>query len=106
MVMQNIIKVINNCLEKYLPSVPIILDPVMIAKGGHPLLKENAISYLKKTLIPKSFIITPNTLEAEKILNCKIRNINEMLDCKNKFNDINIRQSRYFWRFRIFHSYC
>tara|TARA_B100002051_G_C16663115_1_gene600222 strand:+ start:252 stop:1055 length:804 start_codon:yes stop_codon:yes gene_type:complete len=89
---KKIIKVINNSLEKYFPLVPIVLDPVMIAKGGHPLLKENAISYLKKTLIPKSFIITPNTLEAEKILNCKIRNINDMLDCKNKFNNINIKR--------------
>ena len=89
---KNIIKVINNSLDKYFPSVPIILDPVMIAKGGHPLLKENAINYLKKTLIPKSFIITPNTLEAEKILNCKIRSINEMLDCKNKFSTFNIKR--------------
>ena len=89
---KRIIKIINNSLEKYFPSVPIVLDPVMIAKGGHPLLEENAINYLKKTLIPKSFIITPNTLEAEKILMCKIRNINEMLDCKNKFYDFNIKR--------------
>ena len=89
---KRIIKVINNSLEKYFPSVPIVLDPVMIAKGGHPLLEENAINYLKKTLIPKSFIITPNTLEAEKILNCEIRNINDMLDCKNKFDNFNIKR--------------
>lgn len=89
---KNIIKVINNSLEKYFPSVPIVLDPVMIAKGGHSLLKENAVNYLKKTLIPKSYIITPNTLEAEKILNCKINNFNEMLDCKTKFNAINIKR--------------
>ena len=89
---KNIIKVINNSLERYFPSIPIVLDPVMIAKGGHTLLEENAINYLKKTLIPKSFIITPNTLEAEKIFNCKIRNINEMLDCKNKFSAFNIKR--------------
>ena len=89
---KNIIKVVNNSLEKYFPLVPIVLDPVMIAKGGHPLLKEDAISYLKKTLIPKSFIITPNSLEAEKILNCKIRNVNEMLDCKNKFSEFKIKR--------------
>ena len=89
---KNIIKVINDSLEKYFPSVPIVLDPVMIAKGGHPLLKENAINYLKKTLIPKSFIITPNTLEAEKILNCKINNIKQMLDCKNKLHSFNIKR--------------
>lgn len=89
---KNIIKVINDSLEKYFPLVPIILDPVMIAKGGHPLLEESAINYLKKTLIPRSFIITPNTLEAEKILNCRIKNINDMLDCKTKFNNFNIKR--------------
>ena len=89
---KKIIKAINSSLEKYFPLVPIVLDPVMIAKGGHPLLKENAISYLKKTLIPKSYIVTPNTLEAEKILNCKIRNINDMLECKSKFSDLNIKR--------------
>ena len=89
---KNIIKAINNSLEKYFPSVPIVLDPVMIAKGGHSLLKENAINYLKKTLIPRSFIITPNSLEAEKILNCKIKNINEMLETKNKFSAFNIKR--------------
>ena len=36
----NIIKTINNSLDKYFSSVPIILDPVMVAKGGHPLLEE------------------------------------------------------------------
>ena len=89
---KNIIKAINNSLEKYFPSVPIVLDPVMIAKGGHSLLKENAINYLKKTLIPRSFIITPNSLEAEKILNCKIKNTNEMLETKNKFSAFNIKR--------------
>ena len=90
---RNIIKVINNSLDKYFPSVPVVLDPVMIAKGGHPLLDEDAVNFLKKTLIPKSFIITPNILEAEKILNCKISNINQMLDCKNKFSSFNIKRA-------------
>ena len=89
---KNIIKVINNSLDKYFPSVPIVLDPVMIAKGGHPLLEDSAINYLKKTLIPKSFIITPNALEAEKILNCRIKNFNEMLDCKTKFSALSIKK--------------
>ena len=56
------------------------------------LFEGKCYKLFKKTLIPKSFIITPNILEAEKILNCKIRNINEMLDCKNKFNDFNIKR--------------
>jgi hydroxymethylpyrimidine/phosphomethylpyrimidine kinase len=85
---KSIIKTINYCLEKYLPSVPIILDPVMVAKGGYNLLEKSAINYLKKTLIVKSFLITPNTLEAEKILNCKLNSIDEVLNCKKAFMNI------------------
>lgn len=88
----NIIKTVNKCLEKYLPSVPIVLDPVMIAKGGHPLLEEDAIDYLKETILIKSFIITPNILEAEKILNYKIDNISSMKKSFENFEGLGVKR--------------
>ena len=45
---KNIIDLISNCLEKYFPNIPVILDPVMVAKGGHLLLSTDAIETLKK----------------------------------------------------------
>ena len=64
---KNIIDLISNCLEKYFPNIPVILDPVMVAKGGHLLLSTDAIETLKKKLFPKSYLITPNLPEAEKL---------------------------------------
>lgn len=45
----------------------IVLDPVMIAKGGAPLLQQNAISALKQHILPKAFVITPNLPEAKAL---------------------------------------
>jgi hydroxymethylpyrimidine/phosphomethylpyrimidine kinase len=56
----------------------IILDPVMVAKGGHRLLKTDAIDALK-LFIKKSYpILTPNIPEAEILTGIKIKNISDM----------------------------
>ncbi|MBR0643530.1 bifunctional hydroxymethylpyrimidine kinase/phosphomethylpyrimidine kinase [Roseomonas hellenica] len=46
-------------------DVPLIADPVMVAKGGHPLLHPEAIETLKARLIPAAALVTPNLPEAE-----------------------------------------
>ena len=43
----------------------LVVDPVMYAKGGAPLLQEKAVSALKSRLIPMADVITPNIPEAE-----------------------------------------
>lgn len=43
----------------------LVVDPVMVAKSGHPLLHERAVSALKEHLLPLAFIVTPNVPEAE-----------------------------------------
>ena len=57
----------------------IILDPVMIAKGGAKLIDEKAIDILKNVLIKKVSLITPNILEAEILTNSKIRSKEDMI---------------------------
>lgn len=44
-----------------------VLDPVMIAKGGAPLLEQSAIEILKKRLLPYADVLTPNIPEAEHL---------------------------------------
>ena len=50
----------------------IVVDPVMIAKGGAALLQEEAVDALKQYLIPLAYVITPNIPEAEVITGMKI----------------------------------
>jgi len=57
----------------------IVLDPVMVAKGGAKLIDDKAIQVLKKKLIKKVSLITPNIPEAEILTGIKIRNKQDMI---------------------------
>ncbi len=71
-----LILAVRDTLAKY-NIKNIILDPVMVATSGDKLLQDEAISTLKKELIPNVRVITPNIPEAEILLNKKI---NEQAD--------------------------
>ena len=57
----------------------IILDPVMIAKGGAKLIDDQSIKILKKKLLTRVSLITPNIPEAEILTNTKINSKDEMI---------------------------
>ena len=57
----------------------IILDPVMIAKGGARLIDDKAVELLKNELIKKVTLITPNIPEAEILTNSKIKTKEDMI---------------------------
>ena len=61
----------------------IILDPVMVAKGGARLINESAIKTLKDKLIKKAYLITPNIPEAEILTKTKIKNVEDMIHAAN-----------------------
>ena len=42
----------------------LVVDPVMVAKGGHPLLREEARRVVAETLLPLALVVTPNLYEA------------------------------------------
>ena len=49
-------------------DIPLVVDPVMVAKGGAALLEQAALTALKTKLIPRAALITPNLPEAELLL--------------------------------------
>tara|TARA_B100001093_G_scaffold166387_1_gene158952 strand:+ start:3276 stop:4088 length:813 start_codon:yes stop_codon:yes gene_type:complete len=57
----------------------IILDPVMVAKGGYKLIDDDAILVLKTRLMKKVSLVTPNIPEAEILTNTKIQNQEDMI---------------------------
>jgi Hydroxymethylpyrimidine/phosphomethylpyrimidine kinase len=68
--------VVINSVIKSLQKVKtkkIILDPVMVAKGGFKLINDTAIKVLKEKLIKKVYLITPNIPEAEVLTKTKIK---------------------------------
>lgn len=65
-------------LEEFAPNLPLVVDPVMVAKGGHPLLAREAVTALKGRLIKRATVITPNLPEAETLLERKVRTLKDM----------------------------
>ncbi len=65
---------------KRIKTKKIILDPVMIAKGGHKLINYKAIKILREKLIKKVYLITPNIPEAEVLTKTKIKNLDDMIN--------------------------
>ncbi|HEY2596876.1 MAG TPA: bifunctional hydroxymethylpyrimidine kinase/phosphomethylpyrimidine kinase [Candidatus Dormibacteraeota bacterium] len=55
----------------------LVVDPVMVAKGGARLLHEDAVASLRQRLIPLAAVITPNLPEAEVILGRQVRTLTE-----------------------------
>lgn len=63
---------------KYYRAEKIVIDPVMYAKNGCPLMSPKSINTLIDEVIPAATVLTPNIPEAEKIANMRIVNINDM----------------------------
>ena len=53
-------------------QVPLVVDPVMVAKGGAPLIEPGAIDALKRLLVNRATVLTPNLPEAEILAGRKI----------------------------------
>ena len=66
----------------------IVLDPVMIAKGGARLINDKAIKMLKNVLIKKVTLITPNIPEAEILTNTNIRSKEDMIFAAHKLLEV------------------
>lgn len=61
---KEVIQVVSDFLKNFASNIPIVLDPVMVAKSGDSLLKPEAIEALKTLLIPKATLLTPNWPES------------------------------------------
>ena len=74
-------QVINSVAEslKKINTLKIVLDPVMIAKGGARLINYSAIKTLKEKLFKKVYLITPNIPEAEVLTKTKITSTEDMI---------------------------
>lgn len=85
-----VIDKVAEVLKNKAKDIPIILDPVMVAKGGAPLLHLDAISILKQKLIPISYIITPNIEEAKILADMDIKNLDNMKIAAKKIRDLSV----------------
>ena len=60
-------------------NVPIVVDPVAVAKSGARLIEEDAVKTLRDKLIPLATVVTPNTAEAEALTGIKINTLEDQM---------------------------
>jgi hydroxymethylpyrimidine/phosphomethylpyrimidine kinase len=78
---------------KKINAKKIVLDPVMVAKGGAKLIDDQAIAEIKKKLINKILLITPNIPEAELLTNKKINSVNDMIKAGRLLIDLGAKNA-------------
>ena len=73
----SIVETVTEAVREFrIPNL--VVDPVMVAKSGDPLLSEEARAAIRDRLIPLADVITPNLFEAEMLLGRTIRGIDGM----------------------------
>jgi hydroxymethylpyrimidine/phosphomethylpyrimidine kinase len=61
-----------------LPGVPVVVDPVLVSTSGHALASAQALEALRRELLPRATVITPNLSEAEALTGAPVRTRAEM----------------------------
>lgn len=74
-----VIEGIVESLDKIAGDVKLVIDPVMVAKGGHSLLEDSAVSAVRDLLLPRATLLTPNLPEAETLIGRKISSGDDMI---------------------------
>jgi hydroxymethylpyrimidine/phosphomethylpyrimidine kinase len=60
------------------PDLAAIIDPVMIAKGGHPLLEAQGIAAIRELLVPRAGLLTPNAPEAAALTGLAVETLDDL----------------------------
>ncbi len=75
-----VIDAVADVLEGRAEDIPLVVDPVMYAKGGESLIRPDAVSILEQRLLPMATVLTPNLLEAAALSGQKIRTVEDQID--------------------------
>lgn len=70
------VEAVAEALDTHVRGAPRIIDPVMVAKGGHPLLEDRAVAAVRSLLVPGAALLTPNAPEAERLTDLSVDGIN------------------------------
>jgi hydroxymethylpyrimidine/phosphomethylpyrimidine kinase len=71
----------------------IVLDPVMVAKGGDHLLEPSAVQALRDLLIPLAWVVTPNVPEAEVLTGLTIRSVDDLREAASRLVGMGARSA-------------
>jgi hydroxymethylpyrimidine/phosphomethylpyrimidine kinase len=72
-----LVQMVSQKLQEY-QIRQLVVDPVMVAKGGHPLLREEARRVVAETLLPLALVVTPNLHEASMLAHMEVNDRHSM----------------------------
>ena len=75
-----VIEAVAGAIRELAPGIPLAVDPVMVAKGGAPLIEPEAVATLRDNLLPLATVVTPNLPEAGVLLDQKVSAPEDMAD--------------------------
>jgi len=85
----DIIRAVADELRKI--TAPKVVDPVMVAKSGAPLLREDAIKTLVEELIPIADVVTPNAREAERLTGIPVKGLEDQKRAAKEIAELGAR---------------
>ncbi|WP_210611341.1 bifunctional hydroxymethylpyrimidine kinase/phosphomethylpyrimidine kinase [Priestia flexa] len=86
----DIIRIVADKLHKY-ELKNVVVDPVMIAKGGQSLLQQEAIAALNDVLLPLSEVVTPNIPEAEIMTGYEITTMEQRREAAKNLHSLGVK---------------
>jgi hydroxymethylpyrimidine kinase/phosphomethylpyrimidine kinase len=82
-----IVSLVARKLREYRLTL-VVVDPVMVAKSGDPLLKEEAQKTLREALIPLASVVTPNLPEASTLCGHAVKDLKAMMEAARYIYDL------------------
>ncbi|MDH3692118.1 MAG: bifunctional hydroxymethylpyrimidine kinase/phosphomethylpyrimidine kinase, partial [Gammaproteobacteria bacterium] len=87
----SVIAAVCEVIEALASDIPVIVDPVMVAKGGARLLTDDAVTALRHRVLPLATVVTPNVPEAEVIAGLTINDRQSMQQAATKICELGAR---------------
>jgi hydroxymethylpyrimidine/phosphomethylpyrimidine kinase len=87
----SVIEAVSDELKERGGGIPLVVDPVMVAKGGAALIEDPAIEALRKKLLPLAFLLTPNIPEAERLTGIAPLNDDDALQAAEKLAALGVK---------------
>jgi len=69
------VETVAAAVDDFASGIPLVVDPVMIAKGGHALLDPAAIDTVRRLMLPRATLVTPNAPEAEALTGLPVHDL-------------------------------
>lgn len=87
---KGVVKVVADKIKKYGIDKTVV-DPVITAKDGYPLLDEDAIGVMKSELFPLALLVTPNVPEAERFTGVSIKKVSGLEEAAKRLHGLGVR---------------